>query len=290
MNYDKTWGNRLFDAVNYSLLGIMGIVCILPFVYVLAVSFTAPHIVAEGGFILYPKEISLAAYQYIFSTDTLVRSLGVSIYVTVVGTIINLLFTSLLAYPLSRPHLKGRRLMLLAVLFTMLFSGGLIPTYYVVKSLGMINSLWSLMIPTAISAFNLIVLKNFFQQMPDGLEDSAKIDGCNDLGILLRIVLPLSLPAMATFGLFYAVDHWNKFFSAVMYINDNTKWPVQVLLREIVINASSRVGDVSVDEMNIQPLTIKMAVIVFATLPIIIVYPFLQKHFAKGVMLGSVKG
>ncbi|MDQ1910332.1 carbohydrate ABC transporter permease [Paenibacillus sp. GD4] len=290
MNYDKTWGNRLFDALNYSLLGIMGIVCILPFVYVLAVSFTAPHIVAEGGFILYPKEISLAAYQYIFSTDTLVRSLGVSIYVTVVGTIINLLFTSLLAYPLSRPHLKGRRLMLLAVLFTMLFSGGLIPTYYVVKSLGMINSLWSLMIPTAISAFNLIVLKNFFQQMPDGLEDSAKIDGCNDLGILLRIVLPLSLPAMATFGLFYAVDHWNKFFSAVMYINDNTKWPVQVLLREIVINASSRVGDVSVDEMNIQPLTIKMAVIVFATLPIIIVYPFLQKHFAKGVMLGSVKG
>ncbi|MFC0214595.1 carbohydrate ABC transporter permease [Paenibacillus chartarius] len=290
MNHDNTWSNRLFDAVNYSLLSLIGLVCILPFVYVLAVSFTAPHIVAQGGFILYPKEFSLAAYQYIFSSNTLVRSLGVSIYVTLLGTLINLVLTSLLAYPLSRPSFKGRRLILLAVLFTMLFNGGLIPTYYVVKSLGMIDSLWSLMIPSAISAFNLIVLKNFFQQIPEGLEDSAKIDGCNDLGILLRIVIPLSLPAMATFGLFYAVDHWNKFFSAVMYINTNTKWPIQVVLREIVINASSRIGDTNMDEMNIQPLTIKMAVIVFATLPIIAVYPFLQKHFAKGVLLGSVKG
>ncbi|WP_248929155.1 carbohydrate ABC transporter permease [Paenibacillus hamazuiensis] len=290
MTYDKTWSNRIFDGVNYTLLTLIGLVCIIPFIYVLAVSFTAPHIVAQGGFILYPKEISLSAYKYIFSTNTLVRSLGVSVYVTVVGTLINLVFTSLLAYPLSRPHLKGRSLMLLAVLFTMLFNGGLIPTYYVVKSLGMIDSLWSLMIPSAISAFNLIVLKNFFQQIPDGLEDSAKIDGCNDLGILFRIVIPLSLPAIATFGLFYAVDHWNKFFSAVMYINTNTKWPIQVVLREIVINASSRIGDTNIEEMNIQPLTIKMAVIVFATLPIIAVYPFLQKHFAKGVMLGSVKG
>jgi putative aldouronate transport system permease protein len=179
---------------------------------------------------------------------------------------------------------------LLGVLFTMLFSGGLIPTYYVVRSLHMIDSLWSLMIPSAISAFNLIVLKNFFQQIPEGLEDSAKIDGCNDVGILMRIVLPLSLPAIATFGLFYAVDHWNKYFHAIMYINDNTKWPIQVMLREIIINANSRIGDTSIDEMYIQPLTIKMAVIVFATLPIIVVYPFLQKHFAKGVMLGSVKG
>ncbi|WP_159881911.1 carbohydrate ABC transporter permease [Paenibacillus puerhi] len=290
MKQDQTLGNRLFDLVNYGLLGLIGLLCILPFVYVLAVSFTAPHIVAQGGFILYPKEISLAAYQYIFSTDTLLRSLGVSIYITVLGTLINLVFTSLLAYPLSRPHLKGRRLMLLAVLFTMLFNGGLIPTYYVVRSLNMIDTLWSLMVPVAISAFNLIILKNFFQQMPEGIEDSAKIDGCNDLSILARIIIPLSLPAIATFGLFYAVDHWNKFFSAVMYINNSDKWPVQVLLREIVINASSRVGDTNIEEMNIQPLTIKMAVIVFATLPIMAVYPFLQKHFAKGVMLGSVKG
>ncbi|WP_407870725.1 carbohydrate ABC transporter permease [Paenibacillus sp. P36] len=290
VNYDKSWGNKIFNAVNYIFLGLIALVCVLPFVYIVAVSFTAPEIVAQGGFILFPKKLSLSAYSYIFSTNTLIRSLGVSIYLTVLGTLINLVFTSLLAYPLSRSHLKGRRVMLLAVLITMLFNGGLIPTFYVVKSLHMIDTLWSLMIPTAISAFNLIVLKNFFQQIPDGLEDSARIDGCNDLGILVRIVIPLSLPAIATFGLFYAVTHWNNFFSAIMYINNNTKWPVQVLLREIVINANSRVGDTSTDEILIQPLTIKMAVIVFATFPIMFVYPFLQKHFVKGVMLGSVKG
>ncbi|ANY75747.1 carbohydrate ABC transporter permease [Paenibacillus ihbetae] len=290
MRQDQTWGNRLFDIINHSILFIVAIVCVLPFVYVLAVSFASPAEVAKGGLILWPKEWSLVSYQYIFSSDTLPRSLLVSIYITVVGTLINLAFTSLMAYPLSKPHLRGRNPILLGVLITMLFSGGMIPTYFVVNGLNLTNTLWSLMIPNAISAFNLIVLKNFFQQIPDGLEDSAKIDGCNDLGVLIRIVLPLSLPAMATFGLFYAVAHWNTFFNAILYINDNEKWPIQVLLREIVILAQSRVGDSSFDEMDVQPLTIRMAVIVFATVPILLVYPFLQKHFAKGVMLGSVKG
>lgn len=290
MRQDQTWGNRLFDIFNHSVLFIVAIVCVLPFVYVLAVSFASPAEVAKGGLILWPKEWSLVSYQYIFSSDTLPRSLLVSIYITVVGTLINLAFTSLMAYPLSKPHLRGRNPILLGVLITMLFSGGMIPTYFVVNGLNLTNTLWSLMIPNAISAFNLIVLKNFFQQIPDGLEDSAKIDGCNDLGVLIRIVLPLSLPAMATFGLFYAVAHWNTFFNAILYINDNEKWPIQVLLREIVILAQSRVGDSSFDEMDVQPLTIRMAVIVFATVPILLVYPFLQKHFAKGVMLGSVKG
>nr|WP_285857419.1 carbohydrate ABC transporter permease [Paenibacillus lautus] len=280
----------MFDIINHSVLFIVAIVCVLPFVYVLAVSFASPAEVAKGGLILWPKEWSLVSYQYIFSSDTLPRSLLVSIYITVVGTLINLAFTSLMAYPLSKPHLRGRNPILLGVLITMLFSGGMIPTYFVVNGLNLTNTLWSLMIPNAISAFNLIVLKNFFQQIPDGLEDSAKIDGCNDLGVLIRIVLPLSLPAMATFGLFYAVAHWNTFFNAILYINDNEKWPIQVLLREIVILAQSRVGDASFDEMDVQPLTIRMAVIVFATVPILLVYPFLQKHFAKGVMLGSVKG
>ncbi|OXM87637.1 carbohydrate ABC transporter permease [Paenibacillus rigui] len=290
MNHDNTLGNKIFDGVNYVLLAIIGIATVLPFIYILAVSFTSPHEVAKGGFILFPKEWSLSAYKYIFSTDTLIKSLGVSIYITTIGTAINLLFTSLMAYPLARQTLRGRQTILLAVLFTMLFSGGLIPTYFVVKAMGLTNSLWSLMIPNAISAFNLIVLKNFFQQIPDGLEDSARIDGCNDVGVLFRIVLPLSMPALATFGLFYAVGHWNQFFNAIMYINDNHKWPVQVLLREIVILAQSRIGDTGFEETEIQPLTIRMAVIVFATVPILIVYPFLQKHFAKGVMLGSVKG
>ncbi|MFP4978514.1 carbohydrate ABC transporter permease [Paenibacillus sp. CN-4] len=290
MKQDKTWGNRLFDIVNMSLLFIIAIICVLPFVYVLGVSFASPAEVARGGIILWPKEFSFVAYEYILSSATLPRSLAVSIYVTVLGTLINLVFTSLMAYPLSKPNLRGRQIILFGVLFTMLFGGGMIPTYFVVSSLNLTNTLWSLMIPSAISAFNLIVLKNFFQQIPDGLEDSAKIDGCNDFGVLLRIVIPLSLPAMATFGLFYAVAHWNTFFNAILYINDNTKWPIQVLLREIVILAQSRVGDTGFDEADIQPLTVRMAVIVFATVPILLVYPFLQKHFAKGVMLGSVKG
>ncbi|WP_454192424.1 carbohydrate ABC transporter permease [Paenibacillus sp. Marseille-Q7038] len=290
MNQDKTIGNRLFDIINNSLLLFVALACSLPFIYVVAVSFTSPAQVAQGGIILFPKEWSLSAYRYIFSTDTLMRSMMVSIYITVVGTFINLVFTSLMAYPLAKRHLRGRRTIMMGVLFTMLFGGGLIPTYFVVKALNLTDTLWSLMIPTAISAFNLIVLKNFFQQIPDGLEDSAKIDGCNDLGVLIRIVLPLSLPAMATFGLFYAVGHWNQFFNAILYINDNTKWPIQVLLREIVILASGRIGDTNIDDAEIQPLTIRMAVIVFATIPILVVYPFLQKHFAKGAMLGSVKG
>lgn len=287
---DKSVGSRVFDIVNTTLLVLVALVAILPFLYVLAVSFTSPNEVAKGGLILFPKEWSLAAYRYIFSTGTLIRSLFITIYITVLGTLINLFMTSVMAYPLSRKRLRGRQSVMMMVLFTMLFSGGMIPTYFIVKYMGLTNSLWSLMIPTAISAFNLIVLKNFFQNIPDELEDSAKIDGANDLGVFFRIVLPLSGPAMATFALFYAVDHWNTFFSAVLYINDNTKWPLQVYLREIVILAQSRIGDSSFDEAQIQPLTIRMAVVVFATVPILCVYPFLQKHFTKGVMLGSVKG
>jgi putative aldouronate transport system permease protein len=290
MVQDKTLSNRIVDLINYTLLLIFGLAAVLPFFYVIAVSFTDPAEVAKGGLILFPKKFSLAAYEYIFSTNVLLRSLGVSVYITVVGTLINLLFTSLMAYPLAKPHLRGRQVILLGVLFTMLFSGGLIPTYFVVKAVGLTNTLWSLMIPGAISGFNLIVLKNFFQSIPEGLEDSAKIDGCNDFGVLMRIVIPLSMPAMATFALFYAVGHWNTFFSAIIYINDNKLWPVQVLLREVVIMVQSRIGDTEMDEALIQPLTIRMAVIVFATLPILVVYPFLQKHFAKGVLLGSIKG
>jgi putative aldouronate transport system permease protein len=255
-------------------------------------SFASPEEVAKGGLLLFPSKFTFGAYKYIFSTDTMVRSILISIYITVLGTLINLLLTSFTAYPLAKATLRGRRTILLMVLITMLFSGGLIPTYFVVKAFGMINTYWSLMIPTAISAFNLIVLKNFFQQIPDSLVDSAKIDGCNDLGILFRIVLPLSMPAMATFGLFYAVGHWNTFFNAVMYMNDAEKFPVQVILRQIVLLSQDQIGNTTSqqDPTDYLPQTIRMASIVVATVPIVLVYPFLQKHFAKGVLLGSVKG
>jgi putative aldouronate transport system permease protein len=289
---DKSISSRMFTILNYSLLLLSSIITIVPFIYIVAVSFATPEEVAKGGLMLFPTKFTLGAYEYIFSTETLVRSILVSIYVTVLGTLINLLLTSFMAYPLARPTLRGRGIVLFMVLFTMLFSGGIIPTYFVVKAFGMIDTYWSLIIPGAISAFNLIVLKNFFQQIPEGLEEAAKIDGCHDLGILFRIVLPLSMPAMATFGLFYAVAHWNSYFSAVMYINDSEKWPVQIVLRQIVLLSQDMIGDstAQAEPMEYLPQTIRMASIVIATIPIVIVYPFLQKYFAKGVMLGSVKG
>jgi putative aldouronate transport system permease protein len=215
-----------------------------------------------------------------------------TIFITLVGTLVNILLTALMAYPLARRDLPWRSPILFLVTFTMLFGGGIVPTFLIVKWLGLLNSYWSLIIPTAISAFNLIVLKNFFQQLPESLEESAKIDGCHDYGILFRIVLPLSMPALTTFSLFYAVNHWNSFFQAILYINDSSKWPIQVLLRQIVLLSQGGIGD-SVATTNVMytlPDTVKTAVIVVATVPILCVYPFLQKHFAKGVMLGSVKG
>lgn len=293
MPLKQSWGSRIFDGVNTALLLGFALITVLPFIYVLAGSFATQKELLLRGFILFPTEFSLDAYIYIFSTQTLVRSLLVTIFITVAGTLINLLFTCLMAYPLARRDMEFRKPILMLVVFTMLFSGGMIPTFLVVRDLGLIDMYWSLLLPGAISAFNLIIIRNFFQQLPDGLEESAKIDGCNDLGIFLRIVLPLSMPAIATFSLFYAVGHWNTFFNAVLYLNDNTMWPIQVLLRQIVILASGGIGDSSsMDADYVAPpdQAVKMAVIVVSTLPILLVYPFLQKHFAKGVLLGSVKG
>ncbi|GAA4860223.1 carbohydrate ABC transporter permease [Paenibacillus vulneris] len=293
MRIKTSWGSRVFDSFNMTLLILFALLTVIPFIYVIAGSFATQKELLQRGFILFPTEFTLDAYKYIFSTQTLVRSLLVTVYITVAGTLINIFLTCLMAYPLARKDMDFRRPILMLVVFTMLFSGGMIPTFLVVKQLGMINTYWSLLIPGAISAFNLIIIRNFFQQLPDGLEESAKMDGCNDLGIFFRIVLPLSMPAIATFSLFYAVGHWNTFFSAVLYINDSAKWPIQVLLRQIVILASGGIGDsASMGTEYVTPpeQSVKMAVIVVSTLPILLVYPFLQKHFAKGVLLGSVKG
>jgi putative aldouronate transport system permease protein len=289
----KSLSSRIFDGLNYSFLMVVALVTIIPFIYIISVSFAQPEEVLRRGFILFPTTFSLEGYRYIFSTSTIVNSLFVTVGITVVGTLINLMFTSLLAYPLSRQDFDGRKLCMMLVVFTMLFNGGILPTFLVVKALGMLNSYWSLLIPNAISAFNLIVVVSFFRQLPEGLEEAAKIDGCNDLGLLVRIVLPLSAPVLATFALFYAVGHWNTFFSAILYINDANMWPIQVWLRQIVILSQGGIGDSTQFDQNFiapPPQIIKMAVIVVSTVPILIVYPFLQKHFAKGVLLGSVKG
>ncbi|UPK42942.1 MULTISPECIES: carbohydrate ABC transporter permease [Paenibacillus] len=284
---------KVFDIFNYVMLGILGILTVLPFLYIIGNSFATEAEITERSFFLIPKVFSFSAYEYIFSSSTIFRSIGVSIFVTVAGTLVNLFFTLTMAYPLSRSDFWGRNVMMNMVIFSMLFGGGMIPTYLVIRGLGLLDSYWALMLPGAISAFNLIVVKNFFQQMPPGLEEAARIDGCSDLGVLWRIVLPLSKPVIATFALFYAVGHWNNFFSALLYISDSDKWPLQVMLRQIVLLSQASVGDMAnMDPNFVQPpeQSIKMAVIVVGTIPILLVYPFLQKHFAKGVMLGSIKG
>ncbi|MHA7964108.1 carbohydrate ABC transporter permease [Paenibacillus sp. CAU 1782] len=288
---DKSFGGRLFSIVNFSLLTIIALITILPFLHVVAGSFTTSAEMAVKKFILIPTIWSFDAYKFIFSTDTIFRAMGVSAGTTIAGTLFSMLMSCLMAYGLSRRDLDGRRVIMFLVVFTMLFSGGLIPTFLVVKELGLIDSYAALIIPSAISAFNLIILKNFFQNIPEGLEESAKIDGCNDFGILFRIVLPLSMPAIATISLFYAVTYWNTYLSAILYLNDNAKWPIQVLLRQIVVLASGLDYSSDLDTAVPPPdQTIKMAVIVVATMPILLVYPFLQKHFAKGALIGSIKG
>ena len=286
-------GEKIFDGVNYLFLGLLALVTVLPFVYIIAGSFATEVELMEREFFIFPLDPAISAYQYIFSTDTVSRSILNSIIITVFGTLTNLAFTFTMAYSLSRKDLLGRHVIMNLVIFSMLFSGGMIPGYLVVKELGLLDSYAAVILPGAISAFNMIIIKNFFQELPPGLEESARIDGCTDLGVLWRIVLPLSKPIIATFGLFYAVGHWNNFFSALLFLNDHENWPLQVILREIVMLSQMAAGDMSnMDPNFVEPpdQSVKMAVIVVGTLPILLVYPFLQKHFAKGVLLGSIKG
>lgn len=284
--------SRSFDVVNSLLLLLFSLVTVLPFIHVIASSFASERLVAETDFLLFPTEFSLKAYQYIFSSDALPRSMGVSIFVTAAGTALNLFMTSLMAYSLSRRTIHFRKSIMFLVVFTMIFQGGLIPDYLVVKELGLLDSYLALMLPRAILPLYLIILINFFKQLPEGIEESANIDGCGDLRMLFMIVIPLSLPAIATLTLFYAVMHWNTYMHAILYINDMEKWPIQVLLRQIVlISQAGFVEQGTVEgEASIPPDTVRMAVIAVATFPILLVYPFLQKYFASGILLGSVKG
>ncbi|WP_047983331.1 carbohydrate ABC transporter permease [Ornithinibacillus californiensis] len=288
----RSTGSKVFDTLNSFLLLLVAAVMIFPFLYVFSVSFSSVSDFLENDIILWPKEWVTDAYEYILGSKAFIRSLFVTVYVTVVGTAVNLFFTSTMGYALTR-NVTGQRTILFLVLFTLLFSAGMIPTYIVVKETFLINTLWALILPIAISPFNLIVMRQFFLSIPEELKEAALIDGANEIQIFSKIILPLSKPALAAFGLFYAVGHWNNYFAGVLYLNDPAKWPIQVILRQIVIvnepNAALGGHEMSLEALP-PPETIQMAAILLATLPILLVYPFLQKHFAKGVMLGSVKG
>jgi putative aldouronate transport system permease protein len=282
----------IFDIFNYIFLGLYALAALLPFVYIVAASFATDAEIADRPFFLLPRNFTTEAYGLIFHSNTLFRSLGVSVFVTVTGTLIALFCTITFAYPLSKKNLIGRGFVLNCIIFTMVFSGGMIPSYLIIRNLGFINKYWALIIPGAINTTNLIIVKNFFQALPGELMEAAEIDGCTEMQILWKIVLPLSKPILATFGLFYAVGHWNDFFSSLLYINDPKKWPLQVLLRQIVMLSQATLVDASSLPADYVPpaQSMKMATIVVGIIPIMLVYPFLQKYFAKGVMIGAVKG
>ncbi|SFL01122.1 putative aldouronate transport system permease protein [Paenibacillus sp. 1_12] len=280
------------DWLNYSLLGLIAIVSLFPFLYVLSLSLTDPSTYTPLKFYLLPDKWSLASYAYILTTDSFGNSLKSTAFITVVGTVLNIIITFTMAYGLTKKWVMGRNFFLGTVIFTLFFNAGVIPNYILVKEMGLLNSYWSLIWPSLTSAWSLIVVKSFMESIHPELEDSAKIDGCTDIGVFLRIIIPLSLPAIAAFTLFFAVQHWNTYFNALIYISDTKKWTLQVLIKQLVIEAdASGVGQQgSSDEVLVPQETIRMASIVLAMLPILAVYPFLQKYFAKGVMLGSVKG
>ncbi|WP_025850843.1 carbohydrate ABC transporter permease [Paenibacillus ehimensis] len=287
----KPQKGRLFEAVNGVLLGLLALLMIFPFWNVLVTSLSSPHLVFEGQLLLWPKGWSTIAYDTVFKNQQFIQTFKNTIFVTVIGTALSMLLTTTLAYPLSKKSVHGSTVMLFIAFFTMLFSGGIIPSYLLVKELHMLNTLWALIVPSALSVFNLMIMVSFFRSVPAELEESAKMDGCNDIGVLARIIVPISLPVLATLTLFYAVSKWNIFFQAVMYNSAVDKMTLQVLLRQILVQMTNEAVDAAMsgDTPRIG-VSVKMAMIVIATVPILLIYPFLQKYFAKGTMIGSIKG
>ncbi|GIP03202.1 carbohydrate ABC transporter permease [Paenibacillus sp. JNUCC32] len=280
--------DKIFNAIIYVILGICGLVAILPILYVVSVSITPfGEVLRNGGFILFPKEITFSAYRTLLTESNIPKAFQITVLITVIGTAVNLVLTALMAYPLSRRNLPGRNFFLLMIVFTLLFSGGLIPTYLVVKSMGLLDSIWSMILPNAIWSFNVLIMKSFFEGLPEELFESARMDGAKEFRILLQIVTPLSVPVLLTVGLFYLVGHWNEFFQAIFYVTDRTLYPLQVVVREILMQSQQPLENAE----NMMPTqTMQMASVMIASLPVIVIYPFLQKHFTKGMLLGSIKG
>ena len=287
----RSVGDIIANVVIYILLTLIAVIMVIPFIYVIAASFATEAEIQTRPIFFIPDSPTLDAYARIFDMNDMgtrvFHSLLISVCVTAIGTFINLFFTTTMAYGLSRSNLIGKKPLLNMVLFTMVFGGGMIQLFLVVKGLGMYDTYAALILPGAISAYNMIIVRNFFMELPRELEEAASIDGCSDIGIFIKIALPLSLPCLATFGLFYAVGHWNNYFGALLYLEDSTKFPFQLVLRNIVMQTAETQTD---PNALIPEDTLKMAVIVIGTVPILIVYPFLQKHFAAGVMVGAVKG
>ncbi len=296
-NYKMMNSSVWFVVMVYAILVVLAMCFLFPFIMIVSTSLLSQEAVLKyGTFQFIPKTFDLSAYKMILSKGSLIYSgYKITAIKVILGTFLNLVFTTALAYGLSKKYLPGRNAFILFIFVTMIFNGGLIPTYMVVKTLNLVNTIWALMIPGLVNAYNFIIMKAFFSQIPEGLEESAGIDGANPVQILLRIVIPLSLPSLATIGLFYGVAHWNAWFDAAIFINDYNKMPLQIVLRDAIIHLSAdRVGiSMTVVDTTIRrPPTIafRSAIIIISTLPILFVYPFIQKYFVKGAMMGSIKG
>lgn len=279
-------------VLNYILITLLTFVCLYPFLNVLAYSFSGYNAVLAKEVTFYPIDFTLEAYKQILGRTTIWTAMKTTIIVTLLGTALSLLLTTFAAYALSISDLPGRKMLTGMILFTMYFGGGMIPTFLVVKNVGLYDSLGALFIPQAVSVFNFIVMRTFFRELPESLQDAARIDGASYMQVLVKIILPLSLPIIATIGLFYAVGYWNSYFEALIYIQDVDKYTLQLRLRSLLFGnelTSANSAD-NVAGAIVLPQSLKMAIVTVSTVPILIVYPWLQKYFVKGVMLGSVKG
>lgn len=289
----KPSDERAFDFFVYVIAAIIIIIVLYPLLFIVSASFSDPSRVLNGDVWLLPKGVTLEAYKSILHNDKIWTGYRNTIVYTVVGTVINIIMTILAAYPLSRPDLPGRGTIMVLITLTMFFGGGLIPTYLLVKELGMVNTMWALIVPGAIATYNLIVMRTYFQSsIPWELQEAAHMDGCSNWRLLVSIILPLSKPILAVMVLFYAVGHWNSYFAALIYIRDEALHPLQLVLREILMISQSagEGGSIGLEDQILLAESIKFAVIIVSTLPVLIMYPFVQRHFVKGVMIGSLKG
>lgn len=288
-------GDRIFSIVNYVILFLFLLAVAYPLIYVVSASLSDPRAVISGKMWLWPVDVTLEGYKAVFRNPKIITGFRNSLFYTVAGTFVSVVLTLLAAYPLSRKDLRGRGIVMALFLFTMLFNGGLIPTYLTVRALGMINTPFAMILPAALSVYQVIITRTFFQfSIPDELLEAAHLDGCSDFRFVRDVVIPLSGPIIAVNALLYAVGQWNSFFNALIYLTDQSLFPLQLVLREILIQNQMDVtqfGDIAkqMQRQNLQDL-LKYSLIVVASLPVLIIYPFVQKHFVQGVMIGSLKG
>ena len=290
----KSTGEKVFDGLNGLLMLFMIMITLYPFIYVTAASLSdSKELMTHSGILLLPKGFNTMAYLLVFKNPNILTGYRNTLFILVVGTFLNLLMTSFGAYVLSRKHFAIRNVLMVGIIFTMYFHGGLIPRYLLVSNtLHLKNNLFALIFPTAIATWNLIVMRTSFMALPDSLEESAKIDGANDFVILFKIILPVSLPVVAVMILFYGVGHWNTWFDALIFLRERQLYPLQLILREILIISSTdtMTREMSGEDKQAIGESIKYATIIVATVPILLIYPFVQKYFVKGVMVGALKG